>query len=238
MFRNSSYLFARGAFEERFARSMGALRARFPEQVHMLTPDAVLGVLFDIGFLGVRRDDGVVYRRRNEDRIEPEDDTFSIHPCFRYALHAELPIPALPYVSGRAFDQFIVAQGNTDGGYADFALLSRGPVENRLLDSSTGYAQEMLMTLHESGLPAEISTELSDRMYHIIRVTDGMRAHPRLNMADAVQHATEVAEFLDQMSDTLERSGFAGTEKARYFIRQASEVSRRLRREAVIGFER
>jgi hypothetical protein len=140
-------------------------------------------------------------------------------------------------VSERPFDQYIVAQGNTEG-YADFAVLSRGPVENRLLDSSSGYAREMLMKLHEAGLPAEISTDLSARMYHIVQVADGMRANPRLNMADAVQHATEVAEFLDQMSDTLERSGFAGTEKARYFIRQASEVSRRLRREAVIGFER
>jgi hypothetical protein len=75
-------------------------------------------------------------------------------------------------------------------------------------------------------------------MFHIIQVAEGMRAYPGLNMADAVQYATEVAEFLDQMSDTLERSGFAGTGKARYFIRRASEVSRRLRREAVVGFER
>lgn len=232
VFRNSSYLFARGAFEERFATSMGALRARFPEQVHMLTPDAVLGVLFDIGFLGVRRDDGVIYRRRNEDRIEPEDDTFSIHPCFRYALHAELPIPALPYVSGQAFDQFIVAQGNTQG-YADFAVLSRGRVESRLLDSSSEYTREILMKLHESGLPAEISSDLSARMYHILRVADGMRTYPELNMTDAVQHATEVAMFLEQMSDNLERNGFAATEKARYFIRRSGEVSRRLRREAV-----
>jgi hypothetical protein len=232
VFRNSSYLFARGAFEERFATSMGALRARFPEQAHMLTPDAVLRVLFDIGFLGVRRDDGVVYRRRNEDRIEPEDETFSIHPCFRYALHAELPIQALPSVSERTFNEFVVAQGNTQD-FADFGRLSRGLVENRLLHSVVGYSREMVMGLLDSGLPDEITKDLSARLSRILRMTEGMSARPDLNMADVVQHATEVAAFLDQMSSNLERSGFAGAEKARYFIRRASDASRRLRREAV-----
>jgi hypothetical protein len=37
--------------------------------------------------------------------------------------------------------------------------------------------------------------------------------------------------------DDLEQSGFVGTEKARYFIRQVDEVSQRLRRQAA-GVER
>lgn len=240
MFRDAGYLFARGAFEKRFAVSMGALRHRYPGQEFMFTADLILGILFDIGFLGVHRNGSVIYRRRSEERIEPADDTFSIHPCFRYALRAEPPTPAEPF-STEPFGVYLVSQGGGDGGSGGagsyLSRLARGTVETRLLRSTYRYVDELRVTLHDSGLPAEILTDLWSSVDRIMRNLSAMRTDRSPDMADVVRHTLEVAEFLGNTSHTLEQSGFADSDKARSFVRRIGEAGQRLRREAT-GTER
>jgi hypothetical protein len=67
------------------------LRNRFPDRAYGLTPNAVLDVLYHVGFLGVQRNGRVVYSHEQEDRVEPTDEVFAIHPSFRHALRADTP---------------------------------------------------------------------------------------------------------------------------------------------------
>jgi hypothetical protein len=225
MFRDFSYLFTRSAYTERFAASIGPLQERFPLQEQILTPDAVLGVLFDIGFLGVHRNAGVIYRRRNEDRIEPDDDTFSIHPSFRHALRAELPTPALP--SASPLTSHYVAHADNAGYDAEILPgLFRGTASARLSRSTSALVQQLWVALHESGLPSEIREDLAPKVERIIAM-----AGP-LDVGGTVLRAMDAADFLDNLARGLEQSGFAETEKARHFIRKVDEVSRRLLRQA------
>jgi hypothetical protein len=177
---------------------------------------------------------------RSEERIEPADDTFSIHPCFRYALRAESPTPAEPF-STEPFGEYLVSQGGGDGGSggagAYLSRLARGTVETRLLQSTYRYVDELRVTLHDSGLPAEILTDLWSSVDRIMRNLSAMRTDRSPDMADVVRHTLEVAEFLGNTSNTLEQSGFANSDKARSFVRRIGEAGQRLRREAA-GTER
>jgi hypothetical protein len=204
---------------------IGPLQERFPLQEQILTPDAVLGVLFDIGFLGVHRNAGVIYRRRNEDRIEPDDDTFSIHPSFRHALRAELPTPALP--SASPLTSHYVAHADNAGYDAEILPgLFRGTASARLSRSTSALVQQLWVALHESGLPSEIREDLAPKVERIIAM-----AGP-LDVEGTVLRVMDAADFLDNLARGLEQSGFAGTEKARHFVRKVDEVSRRLLRQA------
>jgi hypothetical protein len=78
--------------------------------------------------------------------------------------------------------------------------------------------------------------DLWSSLDRVMRNVIAMMDDRRPDMADVVRHTMEVAEFLRNTSRTLEQSGFAGSDEARYFVRRIGEVGQRLRREAT-GFE-
>jgi hypothetical protein len=233
MFRDSGYLFGRGVFEKRLAASLDILRNRYRDKAHMLTPEVVLGVLYDIGFLGVHRNGAVLYRHRNEDRVEPGDEVFSIHPCFRYALHAEQPTTTVAFEPERLhLDVTFGVQGHYDGG-SPFPDAARGTQDSRLLESTRTQATRVLGHLHEAGLPIDVHKTIAASIERIIRSSDELGGdHPGSSVAAAVGHVVEVANFLRQLSVNLERNGFGTSDEALSFIRRAGEAGDRLRRQA------
>jgi hypothetical protein len=55
--------------------------------VNVLTPAEIIEALYGVSFLGVLRNGDVVYSGGSEPPIQPHEDEFHIHPCFRAALN-------------------------------------------------------------------------------------------------------------------------------------------------------
>jgi hypothetical protein len=81
IFQDSGYIILRDGLERRFALIHETLRSRYPEHVNTLTPQGVIDVLFDVGFLGVRRSQIVTFGYMQNATIQPTDSEYFIHPC-------------------------------------------------------------------------------------------------------------------------------------------------------------
>jgi hypothetical protein len=233
MFRNAGYLFGRGVFEKRLAAALDVLRDRYRDKAHMLIPDVVLGVLFDVGFLGVHRNGKVLYRHRNEDRVESDDEVFFIHPGFRYALHSEQSTTTAAFEPGRLqFDVTVGVRGQYESGFL-MPDVGRGSTESRLLNATRSQATRLIGHLHEAGLPVDMRKDISANLERIIRSTDDLgESHLGSALAVTVGHVVEVANFLRQLGENLEHNGFGTSGEALTFIRRAGEAGSRLRRQA------
>ncbi|MGW4541676.1 P-loop ATPase, Sll1717 family [Streptomyces chartreusis] len=88
MFENSGYFVTREMIETRFEVRREALHQDFPAYTSSLTPAGVIDVLYEAGFLGVWRGDGVVYSGGIQAPPGPGEDEFHVHPCFRPALNS------------------------------------------------------------------------------------------------------------------------------------------------------
>jgi hypothetical protein len=231
MFRDSGYLVGRGAFEKRFKASLEELRNRFPDRAYGLTPDAVLDVLYHVGFLGVHRNGRVVYSHEQEDRVEQTDEAFAIHPSFRHALRADTPTlthqPEWPAVSP------VTQAANVD---RLVVISPRGNVAFELLALVDTRAQRLLNELPNSHLPKEIRQEIFETLQGVRDRTSALQAKiPRTR--EAVLHAVEVAELFTSLARNLDQGGFTAKEPARVFVRTLIDYGARLHGRAV-GSER
>ena len=86
MFENFGYIVTRQSLQRRIQTHEASLRRQFPAYADAFVVDAVLGVLYAIGFLGVKRGNDVVYAGGAHAGIQPSESEFHIHPCFRVAL--------------------------------------------------------------------------------------------------------------------------------------------------------
>lgn len=86
-FENAGYAVNRADFTSRFDAIRDALHERYSAYTEQLTAQGVIEALYGIGFLGVRRGDGVVYAGDSQLPVQPYEDKLEIHPCFRPALN-------------------------------------------------------------------------------------------------------------------------------------------------------
>jgi hypothetical protein len=228
MFKNSGYVVGRGAFEKRFAPALDEIRTRHPDRANALTTDGVLDVLYTIGFLGTHRNGRVVYAHEQKltDRIEPTDTAFSIHPSFRYALHAESPTAVLP----PEFD-LPVPFDSPHAQSAPNLFLRRGSTPYTLWDSVGRRLRRVLENLADAGLPTEVRDDIIDNVHEILHFVD--TTDPRIDPVAVFKHVMNVSAFLVGLSEKLEEDGFADQGEARTFIRSMADTGARLRREAV-----
>jgi hypothetical protein len=232
MFRDSGYLVGRGAFEKRFKASLEELRNRFPDRAYALTPDAVLDVLYHVGFLGVHRNGHVVYSHVQEDRVEPTDEAFAIHPSFRHALRADTPTLTHPP------EWFVgnVAQVVRADNPVNFQGVQRIDVSYELLDMVDTQVHRLLNQLPSSHLPKEIRQEIFETLQGVRDRTSARHAtYP--STREAVLQAVEVAELFTSLARNLDEGGFTAKEPARMFVRTLAEFGARLHGRAV-GSER
>jgi hypothetical protein len=79
---------ARQSLQRRIQTHEASLRRQFPAYADAFVVDALIGVLYAIGFLGVKRGNDVVYAGGAHAGIQPSESEFHIHSCFRVALDA------------------------------------------------------------------------------------------------------------------------------------------------------
>lgn len=88
LFQDGTYIIPGHRLKHTISSQLPALHERFPGQVHNLTVPRIIYALYDIGFLGVRREHHVIYAHSGIGNPSPGERTFYIHPCFRAALRA------------------------------------------------------------------------------------------------------------------------------------------------------
>ncbi len=87
LFQNGGYVVDRATITRHLDTFGAALLTEFPRAGNVLTPHGLVDVLFRVGFLGVRRGRRITYVTNATLPIQPTEDEFQIHPCFRPALN-------------------------------------------------------------------------------------------------------------------------------------------------------
>jgi hypothetical protein len=229
IFRDSGYLLMRKGFEIRFTQAAQTLRRRYPEQADTLTPDAIIDILYDIGFLGVRRAQGVVFSYQQPYQVEPTDSEFFIHPCFRSALRATAATVNHYY---RPSELTLKVRRSLRGSTG--RPEARISPEFALLRSAESSARRILAAASEVNLPSETRGEIIREIRNMLSDTENVESRFRFDghSVDVVQHLYGVIEFLRDLVDQLERNGFSDKLETRLFVRTIDDVARQLRRQA------
>jgi hypothetical protein len=108
-FQNGGYRIDRATIGRHLESFGGTLRDEFPQARDVLTPHGLLDVLFRVGFVGVRRGGQITYVTNAALPIQPGEDEFHIHPCFRPALN----LVAAIVVNGSVYGGLVVGAYNT-----------------------------------------------------------------------------------------------------------------------------
>jgi hypothetical protein len=217
-FKDRGYLVVRAALYRHLPPVLDELGRLFPDRADALTVDNVLEVLYDIGFLGARRNDHVIYSVRDGGRAELTDTEFSIHPAFRPALRSTCAAITHSYRPGPLY-----GHGRISGSPL------RGAATTHKVVSTTLYGvQQLLHDLRSGQLPHDVHLEVSSNL---------MRAANRLQQLETTDTAPEEAAaqidriqvFLADLASRLDYDGFAEKPEARYFIRSIADLARRTR---------
>ena len=208
LFQNAGYVVTRNAIRRRFEYARRTLHQHFPRYVDVLTPDGIIEALYGVSFLGVLRNGDVVYAGGSELPIQPHEDEFHIHPCFRAALNT---------MQSTKFDEFrglshlathAAAQGITNvivGGAVPYRPVRAFALMQALLES----CQRILRQLGRAHLPAETRERVSVEIGRIINSTGELLDQANSGEgSDLVLHFTHTVTYLRSLATQLSREGF------------------------------
>jgi ABC-type hemin transport system ATPase subunit len=231
MFENFGYIVTRQSLERRIRTHEASLRRQFPDYANAFVVDGVLGVLYGIGFLGVKRGNDVVYAGGAHAGIQPSESEFHIHPCFRSALHA------LDASDIHAYQVAVdIAQGTQVGDqnvqlhyFGRDVAFSPGR-DQYLLDALTGSCGRILDLLGRLDMPAEARAQVRDELAKILSSTARQRdALAQGNGAvTASGHIVQAADYLNRLATQLGQNGMADSEGGTSLIRLLQTEARRL----------
>ncbi|MGA5002248.1 P-loop ATPase, Sll1717 family [Streptomyces arboris] len=212
LFENSGYLARRHELEERFERIREALLEAHPSYSEHLTHQAVVEALFGIGFLGVRRGDGVVHAGDSALPVQPYEDELHVHPCFRPALNCRnrrgrsAPGPAGDGASARPdHTDFLRNVTTTDASFS----VNR---EVRLLDELVGSCERVMRQFSRSALPVDVEREMSGMVGATLEHARLRRDSPGPGPADIRDIRTQVgagAALFRMLGRQVAQQGFA-----------------------------
>ncbi|MBB5907898.1 P-loop ATPase, Sll1717 family [Actinoalloteichus hymeniacidonis] len=117
VFRDTGYELTRTSIAALYQPFQRYFRSRYDMYAEFFDPDAIIELLYAVGFLGVHRGQNYVYAGTIETSIRPFESSFCVHPCFRPALGA-----TQPHVSTIVND----ATGNIVGNVVQAATISGG----------------------------------------------------------------------------------------------------------------
>ena len=171
LFQNTGYVVTRSALEARFEPVAETLRQQFPAYVKALTLPGILRTLYEVGFLGVRRGNDVVYSGGPWLPNQPHEEEFHIHPCFRAALGATTPAGLSTYTPliAESIQVQLAQQPSLLSSYA-LTMPGRGTY---LLGQVVRACRSVLNeTSDADGLSPEVREEINEHMVRFLRDAD------------------------------------------------------------------
>ncbi|MGW2726761.1 P-loop ATPase, Sll1717 family [Streptomyces sp. NPDC001494] len=227
LFQNAGYLVSRAALQSRFEAAEKSLHRLFPAYADALTLSGVIDVLYDVGFLGVRRGNDVVFAGGNDLPVQPHETEFHIHPCFRAALGATSAIDLRRYEPGVAGDRLV--QGNVFGFQS--VTVSFQNRDTRLLGEVARSCHSIIAQAERAvALTPDARDEIVGAINRVLDDTDG--GIPRFaGNLDLDERLFYTAHYFDSLAAQLTASGLAdGATGAAEVVRRLEDEARRLRR--------
>lgn len=219
LFQNSGYVVMRKALAVGFEPFQETLRARFPYYAQGLDTDGVLEILYGVGFLGVRRGTEVAYAGAANVPIQPHENEFHIHPCFRPALNAHKATQLQAFTDANFGAQSRVIVAGTPlqqqmPGYDAIKITTRQ--DFALLNALIAACNRILRQLSRSDLPAESRRQISDEISRVLSGAIAVRAQLQAGAdLDAVQSVVHAADYLGALAEQLVRAGLGEADVVR-----------------------
>jgi len=207
LFQNAGYVVTRSAISRRFEYARKTLHENFPRYVDVLTPDGIIEALYGVSFLGVLRNGDVVYSGGSEPPIQPHEDEFHVHPCFRAALNAMQSTKVDEFRGLDHLSTHGVEQGITNvviGGAVPYRAARAFVLLEALLES----CQRILRQLGRAHLPVETRERISVEIGRIISSTDKLLEQANSGGgSDPVLHFTHTVTYLRSLATQLTAEG-------------------------------
>jgi hypothetical protein len=228
LFQNSGYLVTRTALRNRFGLVEDALHREFPAYTHALTPDGIINTLHEVGFLGVRRGNGIVYADTLRLPVQPHEEEFHLHPCFRAALGATTPAGLDVY--GCRVEGSIVTQVVSGDVYSLDHGATRASREHRLLERLARACRSILGELaHAHTVPDEVRKEISVQVRRVL--SDAERGLSTERSMDEERMVLDAASYFHTLATRLRRDGLEGDTGADSLAAHLTAQATRLVRE-------
>lgn len=237
-FQNSGYIISRTGLVERFSPLLEALRKRFPELAPALTLDAIIDILYGVGFLGVRRKTQTVYSYQDPVRIEPNECQFYIHPCFRQALRSSTATDLQPY-RPPPIDLLDAEILNNASRIGEVRLRSAWRYYGQ--GTIAECAQRILERLNNPQLPPEVAVEIGAQIRQMSEYAKKMLDRLNQNECDELELSGYIrwtCQFLLDLARELQDGGMADNQPIQTIARAIEDEARRLGEEARIRVER
>lgn len=203
LFQNSGYVVTRAALSRRVELVEDTLHREFPAYRDALTPDGVVHTLHAVGFLGVRRGNGIVHAGIPLLRVQPHEDEFHVHPCFRAALGATSPTGLDPRDSRAA--SAIRAQV-VSAGLMGVVPADREP---RLLERLIRSCHTVLDRLVQADtVLQEVRAEIGTQVRQIL--DDAERARSMAAYMDVEPTVRETATYFHALATRIQQDGLEG----------------------------
>jgi hypothetical protein len=234
IFQNTGYIVMRGALQARLDAHLEVLRQKYADYVQIFTAHGVLGILYSVGFLGVKRGGDVVYSGRGHAGIQPSENEFHIHPCFRPALNVTRPIELRSYES----INFDIQAGTLVGGFLFQGIAGRdisvkASREAELLDSLVRSCDLILARIGRSDLPEDTRAQVSDELGRILSAAATQRAALRAGAsAETVRHVIKAAGYLNSLAGQLVQNGATDADQGMRVVQTIRDEASGLIREA------
>jgi hypothetical protein len=217
LFTNISYVLPRKRLEEMYGRVQDVLKGRYPDYTSVLGTDAILNILYGVGFLGVQRKHETLYYYEVPGTVEASDNVFVIHPAFRNALKSTSSIDIPQYQQGidwrQQYAELIRSRSPVRGAFEVSQQISK---ELRHPIDRIARLRERLVT--EGGVPAEVSSEVSRSLGAIISElleTSSVTLDP----AYLRMPITRAARYLMDLKANLEGNGYLNSRSSlSYYI--------------------
>jgi len=232
LFQNSGYIISRAALSARLDTRQSTLLRRFPQYTSNLTVDAVIDILYGIGFLGVERKKQIRYVYQDPARVEPDECRFYLHPGFRQALRSVTATDLHPYRSAMMIDRM----SPVDFGRFGEVVGIRGGPDFGLLDSVGRAGERIMRRLQDPRLLPEAAQEIDSRIRAMIDDTLTVRRELVVGLGDVdlYGYVRWAVEFLSDLGRRLQASGVGDDDAVRTIARTMEDEARRLASEAGI----
>lgn len=231
MFENYGYIVTRKSLDRRIKTHEASLRRQFPDYADAFVVDGVLGILYAIGFLGVKRGNDVAYSGGAHAGIQPSENEFHIHPCFRVALHALEASDIDAYRVTIAGSQGVqVGDHLTQSNYFGLDTAVSPGRDPYLLDTLANSCERILRQLGRLDIPAEARAQIREQLGKILDST----AHQRASLAEdntvptAADHVIQAADYLNALATQLRHNSMADSESGVRLVRLLQDEATRL----------